>query len=72
MSLEKIEKRTETDFSFKAAYEEFNYWIKPSVIEMFGVDDVTAMQQAWNNWTDDLRQDGGITVQQYESWDNPF
>lgn len=34
--------------------------------------DVTAMREAWNNYTYGLCRDGLITEHQYETWAQPF
>lgn len=39
----------------------FNENIKPLVIEQYGADDIPAMSEAWNNFTDSECKDGNIT-----------
>ena len=34
--------------------------------------DAIAKREDWNNYTDSLCKEGLITLNQYESWDQPF
>lgn len=34
--------------------------------------DLSALREAWNNFTDSLQRAGQITAKQYDTWDNPF
>jgi hypothetical protein len=45
--------------------------IKPVTIKQYGKDDKPALAEAWNNWTDNLRQNGEITLKQYNTWKAP-
>ena len=35
-------------------------------------NDKPALREAWHNYIDSLCKDGEITLQQYETWGNPF
>ena len=50
---------------FKDSYEQL-------VIDAYGRDDVIAMREAFNDWTDALCKDGRIDSTQYDGWDNPY
>ena len=58
------------------AYEDlvadFKENIEPSVITQYGTDDIIALSEAWNNWTDALCKEGRLTESQYDNWDNPY
>jgi hypothetical protein len=56
----------------KEALEEFKINILPCVIQKYGENDVTAIREAWNNWTDSLYKSHQITHKQYETWLGPF
>lgn len=45
----------------------FDTDIKPSVIEQYGADDVIAIREAFNGWTDMLCKDGDISTYMYEN-----
>jgi hypothetical protein len=46
--------------------------VLPHVIAHYGRADRVAIREEWNNWTDALCKDGEISLQQYDSWSNPF
>ena len=50
----------------------FRQEIAPLVREKYGRNDIVAMREEWNNYTDALCKDGEITLKQYESWTGPF
>lgn len=41
--------------------ERFDSEVMPFIIEQYGVDDVTAINESFNNWTDSLCKDGEIS-----------
>ena len=57
--------------SKKDAEVDFKENVRPYIISEYGTDDVTAMREAWNNYTDMLCKDGQISNHQYETWDHP-
>jgi hypothetical protein len=66
---------TEYRMSEVDAIAEFEQYILPQIQEMYeqdGIVDYIARREAWNDWTDGLCKDGYITVEQYETWDNPY
>ena len=48
--------------------------VLPEIIKSYGTDDRTAMEQGFNDWTDGLCKDGGITQKQYDEieWSGDF
>jgi hypothetical protein len=52
----------------KEAIQEFTKYVKPAVIAVYGLRDVPALREAWNNYTDELCKSGQITSRQYETW----
>ena len=52
--------------------KDFKQFILPSMLETFNENDLTFKRELWNNYTDQLRQDGIITENQYNNWSNPF
>jgi hypothetical protein len=56
----------------REALEEFRKNILPCVVQKYGKDDVVAIREAWNNWTDSLYKSRQITHKQYETWFGPF
>jgi hypothetical protein len=55
----------------KEAVAEFREQVLPEVIAKYGRDDKPARAEAWNNFTDDLREAGQISTRQYETWGHP-
>lgn len=56
----------------KEALVEFREYVAPMVYREYGRDDKPAICEAWNNFTDSLREDKRITMRQYETWTNPY
>ena len=57
--------------TYKEAVEEFTTDILPTVrenYEQYGVIDVPARREAWNDWMDVLCKDGDVTEHQYNNW----
>jgi hypothetical protein len=52
--------------------ESFKDEIEPAVIAKYGPDDIVALREAFNNWTDGLCKDGEITDEMYDTMDNPY
>lgn len=48
--------------------ETFDQEIAPLVIEQYGEDDEPAMNEAFNNWTDELCKDGSLHATQYNEY----
>lgn len=48
--------------------ERFDAEIAHSVIEQYGKNDIAALNEAFNNWTDGLCKDGEIHQEQYEHY----
>ena len=48
--------------------ERFDETIAPDIIAHYGEDDTVAMNEAFNNWTDTLREDGEIHEEQYNQY----
>jgi len=48
--------------------ELFDAEIAPFVIEQYGEDDVTAMNESFNDWTDTLCSDGELHESQYNAY----
>lgn len=46
-------------------YDIFRTEIRPLVVEQYGEDDIIAINETFNNWTDALCKDGEITEEQY-------
>jgi len=58
-----------------SALRAFKQDILPGVkarYERDGKPDVPARCEAWNDYTDSLREAGCITEEQYSTWTNPF
>ena len=53
------------------ALKQWRAEIKPSVIARYGENDLPALRESWNNYTDALCKDGQITARQYETWGSP-
>lgn len=51
--------------SIKDAYDQWEYEIKPMVIEHHGPDDRPALAEEWSNFTDSLCKEGALTALQY-------
>ena len=49
--------------------ERFDESIAPFVIEAYGEDDKVAMNEAFNNWTDQLCKDGELHEFQYNNYE---
>lgn len=58
--------------SFEDVKEDFEENILPYVVEQYGKDDVIAIREAWNDYTDSLCKDNEISEWAYENWDNPY
>lgn len=54
--------------SEESVSEAFDEEIAPLVIEEYGEDDKDAMNQAFNDWTDSLCEDGYLHLEQYEKY----
>lgn len=54
------------------AISEFREHHLQGVVKQFGMNDVPALRQAWNDYTDGLHRDGRITDYQVNHWNNPF
>ena len=50
------------------ALKDFRHLFRPFIKR----GDTIATREAWNNWTDVLCKEGAITLNQYETWDQPF
>ncbi len=48
--------------------ERFDAEVLPAVIEQYGENDEPAINEAFNNWTVSLRDDGVIHSEQYNSY----
>ena len=46
----------------------FDETIAPLVVEQYGADDVIAMSEAFNDWTDSMCTDGQIHAEQYDKY----
>lgn len=55
----------------KEALAEFKS-LYPPILRFNGKVDKVAMAEEWSNYTDSLCEDGRITLEQHESWDNPY
>ncbi len=56
----------------KKAFEEE---ILPFIVQAYeqnGQQDYPARAEGWNNYTDALRDDGRITEEEYDTWENPY
>ena len=49
----------------------FNKNALPLIHETYGIHDVPAVREAWNNFTDALHKDGLITDRQVNTWVSP-
>ena len=47
--------------------DRFERDIQPQVVEQYGADDVIALNEAFNNWTDMLCKDGEISETVYSN-----
>ncbi len=56
----------------KEAVEEFEEYVLPEVLRVYGRRDRPAVREAWNNYTDMLQKDGRITARQYDTWVGPY
>ena len=60
--------------TWEQACVQFEAVILPCVVATYEQDgqiDECARSEAWNNWTDGLREDGEISDWQYENWTHP-
>lgn len=60
--------------SIKEAFEQWESEIKPAVIRQYGQDDVPALSESWNDYTDSLCKDGQLTDLECHycpAWDEP-
>lgn len=48
--------------------EQFDEVVAPSIIEQYGENDESAMNEAFNNWSDSLCKDGEIHPEQYSQY----
>jgi hypothetical protein len=46
----------------------FEDTILPSVVKQYGADDVCAIDEAWNDFTDALRTEDSISFDAYDNW----
>lgn len=53
--------------TYREALKEFNQTIRPGLPK----NDLPALRQEWNDWTDHLCKSGRITKEQYETWEGP-
>lgn len=56
--------------TFNEAVDQFKY--SHSAFLEAKRDDVVAIRTAWNDYTHFLLEDGIITEEQYNTWDQPF
>lgn len=59
--------------TIKDAFYSWNSEIKPAVVAQYGADDIPALSESWNNYTDSLCKDGELTELQYNhcpAWDD--
>ncbi|MCK4462881.1 MAG: hypothetical protein KAU58_01060 [Candidatus Omnitrophica bacterium] len=54
------------------AVARFKKDVYPLIVKYYGEDDVIAMREAFNNYTDMMCKNGEITLEMYETMDNPF
>lgn len=48
--------------------ERFDSEVLPAVVEEYGEDDVPAISESFNNWTDMLCKDGELHPEQYNNY----
>ena len=48
------------------AFANWHATIRPAVVEACGADDMPALSESWNNYTDSLCKDGALTSLQYQ------
>lgn len=61
--------------TYKEVLAEYREHIIPVIQREYEKDgdiDVIARREAWSNFTDSLRDDGQITINQYENWECPW
>lgn len=46
----------------------FKEHIQPLVEAQYSKRDTVALNEAWNNWTDDLYKNGEISYKAYDTW----
>ena len=51
--------------SFASAFEAFTADIQPLIVKQYGSDDITALREAWNDYTDMLCKDGAFNALMY-------
>lgn len=54
--------------TLREARKHFRQHLAPNVITLYGKNDTAAMNQAFNDWTDQLCKEGIITERQYNNW----
>lgn len=59
-------------YSYEQAVKDFKEINEPLVVARYSADDVIALREAFNNWSDMLCKDGQIDDTQYYGWDNPY
>jgi hypothetical protein len=42
--------------------------VKPYVVERYGPRDTVALDEAWNEWTDQLHKERRISARAYDRW----
>jgi len=58
--------------TWEIAFSNFCQDIRPSVIRRYGLKDTAAIRHEWGVYIDGLCRDGLITVEEYDTWANPF
>lgn len=48
-------------------FDEFREFIRPLVVKRYGENDVIAINEEFNNWTDSLCKEGCITTELYNT-----
>lgn len=66
-AVEKCQVSGANELSFKELREQFEKDILPEVFATYGPDDINAIDEAYNNWTDTLCKDGIISQWQYDN-----
>lgn len=54
--------------SEEALSDRFDEEVAPLIIAQYGENDQPAINQAFNNWTDSLREEGEIHSEQYNNY----
>ena len=55
----------------REALKQWRAEIKPSVIACYGENDLPALRESWQVYTDQLCKAGRITQKQFATWGNP-